>query len=63
MDGFPSYSWNQSPLDCFFGYEPNGPVSAALWRITANHCDNALLVRIVQGWTAHTLSMRQNISA
>jgi len=43
-DGFPSYSWNQSPFDCFFDYESHGPASAALWRVAANHRDNALLL-------------------
>ena len=47
-DGFPAYSWNQSPLDCFFDHESHRPASAALWRVAANHCDNALLLCIVE---------------
>ena len=47
-DGFPAYSRDQSPFDRFFDHEPHGPASAALWRIAANHCDNALLLSSVE---------------
>ena len=47
-DGFPADSWNQSPLDGFFHHQPHGPTGTALWRITADHCDDALLLAIIQ---------------
>ena len=47
-DGFPADSGNQSPLDGSFHHQPHSRASAALWRITANHGDDALLLAIVE---------------
>src|SRR3954447_16471993 len=47
-DGFPSYSWDQSALDRFFGYQSHGPPSAPLWWVAAHHGDNALTLTILQ---------------
>ena len=47
-DALPSHSRNQSSFDGFLGYQPHGPAGAALWRITANHGDNALPLAVFQ---------------
>ncbi len=49
-DGLPADSWDQSPLDGLFHHQPHGPASAALWRITADHRDDALFLAIIQHW-------------
>src|SRR5579863_4569654 len=47
-DGFPSHARNQFPLHGFLYHQPHGPTSAALWRVTTDHGDDALLLAILQ---------------
>jgi hypothetical protein len=47
-DGFPADSWDQSPLDGLFHHQSHRPAGSALWRITADHRNDALLLAILQ---------------
>jgi len=47
-DRFPSYPWNQFPLDGFLDHQPNCPTGAAFRRITADHGNDPLPLPIVE---------------
>src|ERR1039457_3317461 len=47
-DGFPSHAWDQSALHRFLGHQSHGPAGAALWRATAHHGDDPLLLAVYQ---------------
>src|ERR1019366_3549328 len=47
-DRFPSHAWDQSALHRFLGYQSHGPAGAALWRVTAHHGDDPLLLAVFQ---------------
>ena len=47
-NGFPSYAGNQFAFDGFFRYQADGPTGAALWRIAAYHCNQTLLLTVIE---------------
>src|SRR5580765_5751948 len=47
-DGFPSYTGNQFAFDGFFRYQTDGPTSATFRRIAAYHCNQTLLLAVVE---------------
>ena len=47
-DGFPSYTGNQFAFDGFFRYQTDGPTSTTFRRIAAYHCNQTLLLAVVE---------------
>src|SRR5215510_592141 len=47
-DGFPSYTGNQFAFDGFFRYQTDGPTSATFRRIAAYHCNQTLLLAVIE---------------
>ena len=47
-DGFPSHSWNQSPLHGFLGHQSHGPPGTTFWRVAADHGNDALPLAVLQ---------------
>jgi hypothetical protein len=45
---FPANTWNQSSLHGFLGYQSNRPSGVPLWRITANHSNDAFPLLFLQ---------------
>ena len=47
-NGFPSYTGNQFAFDGLFRYQPDGPTGAAFRRIAAYHCNQTLLLAVIE---------------
>src|SRR5215813_5293451 len=47
-NGFPSYTGNQFAFDGFFRYQANGPTGASFRWIAAHHCNQALLLAVIE---------------
>jgi len=47
-DSFPSHARNQFALDRFLGHQSHGPTGPAFGRVAAYHCDNALLLAVLE---------------
>src|SRR5277367_3837263 len=47
-DGFPAYARHKLSLDRLLRYQSHRPASLAFGWFAANHCDNALLLQIVE---------------